>query len=340
MRSVAPDRPGSEASQKSCSLVKAKPTLGSLATTTDHTIQTAKESSRQGTEIQRLRRAMARPPSAQKSLSSGRQSWIAPVAASAPSWAGPWIGCISGSSGSVASRHAGLGCCPFHLPDGEVHPDQRDGDDQEQQPEAALPDAGQIVQRAEGDRQDEAAKTADEADDAADRADAVGIIDRDVLVDGRLAEAHEEAEHEGDDDEADDAHARGERHRAANALDHIVRRRIGQDEGAHDRDEEGPVHDAAGAELVGEMPAIGAEDRGRDRVDRADHAGGRDVETVDADQIARQPQRQRDEGAEDEEIIEREAPDLDVLQRLHHGRQRLRLLRRSRGAGRDQDHPW
>ncbi len=41
----------------------------------------------------------------------------------------------------------------------------------------------------------------------------------------------------------------------------------------------------------------------------------RDVEAVDADQIARQPQRQRDEGAEGEEVIEREAPDPDVLER-------------------------
>ena len=78
-----------------------------------------------------------------------------------------------------------------------MHPHQRDGDDQEQQPEAALPDAGQVVERAEGDRQDEAAEAADQTDDAADRADAVGIVDRDVLVDRRLAEAHEEAEHEG-----------------------------------------------------------------------------------------------------------------------------------------------
>ena len=74
MRSVAPESPGKEASQNSCSLVKAKPTLGSLATTTDQTIHTAKDSSRQGTEIHRLRRAMARPPPSQNALSSGRQS--------------------------------------------------------------------------------------------------------------------------------------------------------------------------------------------------------------------------------------------------------------------------
>jgi hypothetical protein len=83
-----------------------------------------------------------------------------------------------------------------------------------------------------------------------------------------------------------------------------VRRRVGQDEGADDADEEGPVHDAARAELVGEVSAIGTEDRGGDGVGRADHAGRRDVEAVDADQIARQPQRQGNEGAKDEEVIE------------------------------------
>ena len=45
-------------------------------------------------------------------------------------------------------------------------------------------------------RQDEAAEPADHADEAADRADVVRVVDRDVLVDGGLAEAHEEAEHE------------------------------------------------------------------------------------------------------------------------------------------------
>jgi hypothetical protein len=73
-------------------------------------------------------------------------------------------------------------------------------DDHEQQHEAAGPDAGEVVQHAEGDRQDEAAEAADHADEAADRADVVRVVDRDVLVDRRLAEAHEEAEHEHRDD--------------------------------------------------------------------------------------------------------------------------------------------
>jgi hypothetical protein len=47
--------------------------------------------------------------------------------------------------------------------------------------------------------------------------------------------------------------------------------------------------------------------------------------TVGTDQISRQPQGERDEGAEDEEVIQREAPDLQVLQRshLHHEGDRL-----------------
>ena len=54
MRSVAPERPGSAASQNSWSVVKLKPIAGSLATTTDHTIHTANDSSSAGIEIQQI----------------------------------------------------------------------------------------------------------------------------------------------------------------------------------------------------------------------------------------------------------------------------------------------
>ena len=54
MRSVAPERPGSAASQNSWSVVNLKPIDGSLATTTDQTIQTANESSSAGIEIQQV----------------------------------------------------------------------------------------------------------------------------------------------------------------------------------------------------------------------------------------------------------------------------------------------
>jgi hypothetical protein len=59
MRKVAPESPGSAASQKSWSVVNWKPTSGSRTTTTLHTIQTAKESRSAGIEIQRFRLAMA-----------------------------------------------------------------------------------------------------------------------------------------------------------------------------------------------------------------------------------------------------------------------------------------
>ena len=84
----------------------------------------------------------------------------------------------------------------FHLPDRDMHPDQRAGHQQEQQHEAAGPEAGQVDQRTECDREHEAAEAADHADQPADGADVVRIVDRDVLVDGGLAQRHEEAEHE------------------------------------------------------------------------------------------------------------------------------------------------
>ena len=61
MRSVAPERPGSAASQKSWSVVNGKPMAGSRTTTTLQTIQTAKERNSAGMEIQRFRVAMALP---------------------------------------------------------------------------------------------------------------------------------------------------------------------------------------------------------------------------------------------------------------------------------------
>ena len=79
-------------------------------------------------------------------------------------------------------------------------------DQHEQQHEAAGPQAGEIVERAERDRQHEAAEPADHADETADGADIFRIIDRDVLVDRGLAQAHEEAEHEHDHGERHDAH--------------------------------------------------------------------------------------------------------------------------------------
>ncbi|MCY1178126.1 hypothetical protein D9M73_184640 [compost metagenome] len=74
MRRVAPDRPGRAASQNSWLALYSKPASGSLATTTDQTIQMANASSRLGMEIHRLRVAMRFPVSAQNAGSSGCHS--------------------------------------------------------------------------------------------------------------------------------------------------------------------------------------------------------------------------------------------------------------------------
>ena len=228
----------------------------------------------------------------------------------------------------------------LHGADGEVHPHERHRRDGEQRHEAALPHAGQVVEHAEQDRQHEAAEAADQADHAADGAHVVGVVDRDVLVDRGLAEAHEEAEHEHDHGEGEEPGLEPERHRPADALHDVFGRRVGEDEASRHRDAERPVHDAARAVLVGEYAAVDAEQARRHRVGGADHAGGGDVEAVDADQVARQPERQRHERAEHEEVVEREAPDLDVLQRLQHARERIPAWRRCGAAPRAAGHPW
>ena len=61
MRSVAPDRPGSAASQNNWSVEYLKPTSGSFATTTDQTCQMAKDKNSAGIDSHRFFRAMARP---------------------------------------------------------------------------------------------------------------------------------------------------------------------------------------------------------------------------------------------------------------------------------------
>ncbi len=104
--------------------------------------------------------------------------------------------------------------------------------------------------------------------------------------------------------------------RALDALHDVVGRRIGEDESDQRRHAEHPVHDAAGAVFVGKMPAIGAEQAGRDRVGCGQHACGFDIELINADHVARQPERQRDEGAKSKEVVERESPDLQILQWL------------------------
>src|SRR5512134_2626083 len=71
MRSVAPARPGSAASQNSRLASNRKPMAGRFTTTTLQTIQTAKARNSAGMEIQRFRVATDFPSRSQKSLSSG-----------------------------------------------------------------------------------------------------------------------------------------------------------------------------------------------------------------------------------------------------------------------------
>ena len=195
-----------------------------------------------------------------------------------------------------------------------MHPHQRHQHQHEQQGERARPYPGEVEQRAERQRQDKAAEPADHADQPADRADVVGVIDRDVLEHGRLAEAHEQPEHEDRHKEGDEAHLGVEGDRPAHALDDVGRRRIGEHEGRQHRDAEGDVEHRARAVAVGQLAAVDAEQARRDRIERREHARRLDVEAVDPHEVARQPQRERDERPENEEVIERKAPDLHVLE--------------------------
>ena len=197
-----------------------------------------------------------------------------------------------------------------------MHPDHRDQHQHEQRHEAAGPQPGQVEQGAEQDRQNEAAQAADHADQTTHRADMLRVVDRDVLVDRRLAQGHEETEHEDDDDETGQPHFEVEREGLLHPVHHVVGRWIGEQKGGDDGDEEGPVEHPPRAVGIGEVATIGAEEAGRNREQRRDHPGTLDVELVDLGQVARQPERQRDKGAEDKEVVEREAPHLHILQRL------------------------
>ena len=206
MRNVAPDSPGSDArARRAAPGVKSKPISGSFATTTDHTIQTEKAKSRQAIEIQRLRVAIRRPVLLPEVL-------VLRVPVLQDRARGIGIGgnpCISGSSGSWSSGTAPRGALHRRIDtciQVNATPDQ-----QEQEGEARGIDAGQIEQRAEHDRQHEATQAADHPDETADRADMPGVIDRDVLEDRRLAEAHEEAEREDRDHERAKVHLRSRR---------------------------------------------------------------------------------------------------------------------------------
>ena len=88
----------------------------------------------------------------------------------------------------------------------------------------------EAVEETEEEGQDEAAKAPDHTDQAPHRADIVGVVDRDVLIDGGLAQAHEEAEHEDQADKGDRAGLEVEAHRPIDPGNYRVGRRQGQDQ--------------------------------------------------------------------------------------------------------------
>src|SRR5207237_221152 len=109
--------------------------------------------------------------------------------------------------------------------DGNVHPEKRCHDDDEQQHEAARPKPSDLVQEAECYGKNEAAQSADHADQSADRTDVRRIVGCDMLEDRRFTEAHEEAEYEGDTNEYEWPDFKVRENWTAGAVHHVVGRR-------------------------------------------------------------------------------------------------------------------
>src|SRR6187551_4000493 len=74
--------------------------------------------------------------------------------------------------------------------DDDVQPNQAAGGEEREHGEAALDLSGRLLQVAEGERQEEPTEGTQRAHEAAHQADVTGIVLRDVLVDGGLADAH------------------------------------------------------------------------------------------------------------------------------------------------------
>src|SRR6185369_8477908 len=146
--------------------------------------------------------------------------------------------------------------------------------------------------------QKEAGESADHADQSTDGSDIVRVIRRDVLEDGGFAETHEEAENKRDDDKGPkpDFEMRG--NPATDSSHYIIGRWQRQYERREGGDRKACVENGARADAIGEEPAIGAENTGRNGIGRADQSGGFNVEPIDADQVTRQPKGQRDEASE------------------------------------------
>src|SRR3546814_14165670 len=92
-------------------------------------------------------------------------------------------------------------------------------------------------------------------------------------------------------------------------MDDIGRWRVGEHEDAEHADAEYDIHHRARAVAVGQLAAIVAENTRRNDVDGGERARRGDIEAVHPYQVARQPKGKRDEGAEYDEVVKREAPD-------------------------------
>ena len=208
-----------------------------------------------------------------------------------------------------------------------MHPRQRSRHQHEQQHETALPDAHHIIEHAEGQRQEEAAKAADHAHHTTHGAHVFGVVGRDVFEDRRLAQRHKEAQHHDQQHEGRQAHDQGKTQFTINALNAVFGGGIAEQESANQAGDEGPVHHAPRAVPVGEPATENAEQGAGQGEQKGDHAGGGETYPVDPHQVVGQPQRQGNEGAEHKKVIEREAPHSKV----GHGRQPL-----AQGEGRSR----
>ena len=103
---------------------------------------------------------------------------------------------------------------------------------------------------------------------------------------------------------------------AVKTMDRVIGRRVGKDEHADERPNKRPVHHSASAVAVGKNPSQDAKQTRRQGEGDGNRCRRPDIEPIDRDQIARQPNRERDVAAECEEIIEPETPDPQTAQRL------------------------
>ncbi|CAM3247979.1 hypothetical protein PSAE105876_29605 [Pseudomonas aeruginosa] len=168
---------------------------------------------------------------------------------------------------------------------------------------------------AEQDRQAEAAEAADHPDHAADGAHVARVVVVDDPVHAGLAEALGDADDEHQEGEQPDVQADAQAEVALDAVDGHGGLRVGEEEQAHQADpEHAPVHRAR-AVVVAEPAAEGADQAGRQGEQHGDEGRGLQVQAVFGDVVLRQPQGQGDEAAEDEEVVQAEAPDAQLGER-------------------------